>query len=55
MGARRVHEIKELCYIAEPHDGIITSVGPQHLETFGSIENVLNTKFELADCVKAKG
>ncbi len=55
MGARRVHEIKELCDIAEPHDGIITSVGPQHLETFGSIDNVLNTKFELADCVKAKG
>ncbi|MBR1592802.1 MAG: UDP-N-acetylmuramoyl-tripeptide--D-alanyl-D-alanine ligase [Ruminococcus sp.] len=55
MGARRVHEIKELCDIAEPHDGIITSVGPQHLETFNSIENVINTKFELADCVKAKG
>ena len=55
MGARRVHEIKELCGIADPHDGIITSVGPQHLETFGSIENVVNTKFELADCVDAKG
>lgn len=55
MGARRVHEIKELCGIADPHDGIITSVGPQHLETFGSIDNVLNTKFELADHVKAKG
>ncbi|SEH57904.1 UDP-N-acetylmuramoyl-tripeptide--D-alanyl-D-alanine ligase [Ruminococcus flavefaciens] len=55
MGARRVHEIKELCGIADPHDGIITSVGPQHLETFGSIENVVNTKFELADHVKAKG
>ncbi|MBR6385451.1 MAG: UDP-N-acetylmuramoyl-tripeptide--D-alanyl-D-alanine ligase [Ruminococcus sp.] len=55
MGARRVHEIKELCDIAEPHDGIITSVGPQHLETFNSIENVINTKFELADCVKSKG
>ena len=55
MGARRVHEIKELCGIANPHDGIITSVGPQHLETFGSIENVVNTKFELADCVKANG
>ena len=55
MGARRIHEIKELCGIADPHDGIITSVGPQHLETFGSIENVVNTKFELADHVKAKG
>lgn len=55
MGARRVHEIKELCDIAEPHDGIITSIGPQHLETFRSIENVINTKFELADSVQAKG
>lgn len=55
MGARRIHEIKELCDIAHPHDGIITSVGPQHLETFGSIENVVNTKFELADSVQAVG
>lgn len=55
MGARRVHEIKELCEIAHPHDGIITSVGPQHLETFNSIENVVNTKFELADSVQAVG
>ena len=55
MGARRVHEIKELCDIAHPHDGIITSVGPQHLETFKSIENVVNTKFELADSVQAAG
>lgn len=55
MGARRVHEIKELCDIVDPHDGIITSVGPQHLETFNSIENVVNTKFELADCVQKNG
>ena len=55
MGARRVHEIKELCEIAHPQDGIITSVGPQHLETFNSIENVVNTKFELADSVQAVG
>lgn len=55
MGARRVREINELCGIATPHDGIITSVGPQHLETFNSIENVVNTKFELADHVKSVG
>lgn len=55
MGARRVGEIKELCGIAEPHDGIITSVGPQHLETFKSIENVVRTKFELADSISALG
>lgn len=55
MGARRVHEIKELCDIANPLDGIITSVGEQHLETFKSVENILNTKFELADCAKKNG
>jgi len=55
MGARRVGEIAELCNIAHPHDGIITSVGPQHLETFKSIENVVNTKFELADSIPENG
>ncbi len=55
MGARRVGEIAELCGIANPHDGIITSVGPQHLETFKSIENVVKTKFELADSISPLG
>ena len=35
--------------------GIITSVGPQHLDTFGTLTNVLNTKLELAAAVKGKG
>jgi UDP-N-acetylmuramoyl-tripeptide--D-alanyl-D-alanine ligase len=55
MGARHVGDIKELCDIAHPHMGIITSVGPQHLETFHSIENVKKTKFELADAMPAGG
>lgn len=55
MGARHVGDIKELCDIAEPKLGIITSVGPQHLETFFSIENVKKTKFELADSLPADG
>ncbi len=55
MGARRVGEIKELCDLAHPDHGIITSVGPQHLETFLSIENVLKTKFELADALPENG
>lgn len=55
MGARRVGEIKELCDIVNPEHGIITAIGPQHLETFRSIENIIHTKFELADAVKGKG
>lgn len=55
MGARNVGEIKEICDIVRPKYGIITSIGPCHLETFGSIENVLRTKFELCDALPTDG
>ena len=51
MGAKNVGDIKELCDIVHPHMGLITSVGPQHLESFKSIDNVIKTKFELYDAV----
>lgn len=47
MGARHVGDISELCRLFPPHMGIITSVGPQHLETFGSQENITAEKLEL--------
>lgn len=49
MGASRVGDIKAICDIVHPDHGVITSVGPQHLETFFSMENIKKTKFELAD------
>lgn len=55
MGARRVGDIKEVCDIAHPDLGMITSVGPQHLETFFSMENIQKTKFELADALPEDG
>lgn len=55
MGARRTGEIREICDIVHPDMGIITSVGPQHLETFHSMENIQKTKFELADALPAGG
>ena len=55
MGARKTGEIKEICDIVLPDHGIITSIGEQHLETFGSIENIIKTKFELADSVRENG
>ena len=55
MGARYVGEIKELCDLVHPQHGMITSVGPQHLDTFGSIENIKKTKFELADALPEGG
>ena len=55
MGAKSKGEIKEICDIVHPKHGMITSIGPQHLETFGSIETVISTKFELCDALPSGG
>lgn len=55
MGAKQKGDIKEICDIVHPEMGIVTAVGPMHLETFKSIENVQSTKFELVDALPASG
>ena len=51
MGARQKGDIKEICDLVNPRAGILTSIGPQHLETFKTQENIVNTKYELLDAV----
>lgn len=51
MGAKRNGEIKEICDIVHPKHSVITSIGPQHLESFKTIDNIISTKFEIADCI----
>lgn len=55
MGAKWVGDIKELCDIVHPHHGVITSIGPQHLESFKTLDAVKSTKFELADSLPEGG
>ena len=55
MGAMWTGDIKELCDIVNPRHGIITALGEQHLETFGSKENIIKTKYELADALPSDG
>ena len=55
MGARHVGDIKEMCRLVHPQIGIITSVGPQHLDTFKTIERVTKTKYELIDALPEDG
>ncbi len=55
MGAKNVGDIRELCELVHPRYGVITAVGEQHLETFGSVDNILHTKFELADALPPEG
>lgn len=55
MGAREVGDIKEICDLVHPDYGIITSIGPQHLQSFHTLDNIISTKFELADAVPDTG
>jgi UDP-N-acetylmuramoyl-tripeptide--D-alanyl-D-alanine ligase len=47
MGANHPGEIEELCHIAEPTHGIVTNIGKEHLEGFGSLEGVKKAEGEL--------
>lgn len=55
MGARYPGDIRKICDFVYPQIGIITSIGPQHLETFKTIENVAKTKSELLRALPIKG
>ncbi len=52
MGASKRGDIMELCTISSPDIGVLTNIGPGHLEGFGSIDTVRDTKLELADYAK---
>ena len=55
MGARHVGEIKELSRLVHPTIGILTAVGPQHLDTFKTLERIEKTKYELIDALPQDG
>ena len=55
MGAKQKGDIDELCQLVHPTIGVLTSIGEQHLETFGNIETIIDTKFELIDSLPADG
>ncbi len=47
MGARHRKDIRELCRLVHPQIGLLTAVGAQHLDTFGSLEAIRDTKYDL--------
>ena len=55
MGARHVGEIRELSRLVHPTIGILTAVGPQHLDTFRTIERIESTKYELIEALPQDG
>jgi UDP-N-acetylmuramoyl-tripeptide--D-alanyl-D-alanine ligase len=55
MGMRGFGQIAELCEIARPEVGVITAVGPVHLELVGSVEGVAQAKAELVAALPSGG
>jgi UDP-N-acetylmuramoyl-tripeptide--D-alanyl-D-alanine ligase len=55
MGASKPGDIRELAEIAEPTHGIITNIGAAHIEGFGSLQGVINTKTELYRFIENTG
>lgn len=47
MGAYVRGEIRRICELTHPQISVVTAVGPQHLERFGSIENIVEAKYEI--------
>ena len=55
MGMRGFGQIAELCEIARPELGVITAVGPVHLELVGSVDGVARSKAELVASLPEHG
>jgi UDP-N-acetylmuramoyl-tripeptide--D-alanyl-D-alanine ligase len=55
MGAYRRGDIKELSDFVHPTIGILTAIGPQHLERFKTLDNIQATKYELIEALPASG
>jgi UDP-N-acetylmuramoyl-tripeptide--D-alanyl-D-alanine ligase len=55
MGMRGLGQIAELCAIAQPTLALVTSVGPEHLELVGSLEDVARANAEAIEALPAGG
>jgi UDP-N-acetylmuramoyl-tripeptide--D-alanyl-D-alanine ligase len=48
-------EIREVCDLLRPRVGILTAVGVQHLERFGTLERIAEAKYELIAALPPDG
>jgi len=55
MGMYALGEIRTLCEIARPEVGVVTNVGPSHLERLGSLEAIAAAKAELPESLPPQG
>jgi len=55
MAAYKKGEITSPCLLAKPKIGILTAINEQHLSTYGSLENTIQTKYELIESLPKDG
>lgn len=55
MGMFRQGDIIELCELVHPKIGVITAIGPMHLERLGSIEAIAAAKAEILQALPTDG
>jgi len=55
MGISGLGEMTRLCEMAAPTHGVLTNIGPTHLETLGDVRAVARAKGEMLDALPADG
>jgi len=55
MGMYALGEIRGLCAIARPAVGVVTNVGPSHLERLGTLDAIARAKSELVEALPPDG
>jgi UDP-N-acetylmuramoyl-tripeptide--D-alanyl-D-alanine ligase len=55
MGAYGEGEIAELCRFVHPTIGVLTAIGPAHLDRFGSMDAIRRAKYEIVTSLPAGG
>lgn len=55
MGMRGLGQIAALCAVARPEVGVVTGVGPVHLELLGTVERVARAKAEVVAALPPGG
>jgi UDP-N-acetylmuramoyl-tripeptide--D-alanyl-D-alanine ligase len=55
LGAYRLGDVAELCDLVHPKIGVLTAIGPAHLERFGSLDAIEQAKGELAEGLPPDG
>lgn len=55
MGAYTRNEIRNLCKMTPPDISVITGINEEHLDLFGSLENIMKAKYEILEGLKTSG